>query len=299
MRGIRHIFLLSLVAATCAGAAEIRVRVIVPHTALHVRGDEASDVLGQASANQELLATGPLNAKWISVMPPDDVVVWIYAELVHDGRIITDKAQLRSTAGLKGAIIGSVDKDTPVVSHGRLGDWLKIQSPLPLYISRSAIELATNAVSIRLPSQVATGLLSALGSTNLPPADASTNALATNATASATTNIAPRVEAPARATLPPELAGLKLVATPHQGTRVHATGTLRRVIKNSTATTALYRITGNDRDGGLRTFCFIIGDNAQCEAYLNELVTIEGPAWWLVNESAPVIKMDRLVQEKP
>ena len=133
MRGIRHIFLLSLVAATCAGAAEIRVRVIVPHTALHIRGDESSDVLGQASADQELLATG----------------------------------------------------------------------------------------------------------------------------------------------------------------------TIRRVLKNSTATTALYRITGDDRDGGLRTFCFIIGDNAQCEAYLNELVTIEGPAWWLVNESAPVIKMDRLVQEKP
>ena len=149
MRGIRHIFLLSLVAATCAGAAEIRVRVIVPHTALHIRGDESSDVLGQASADQELLATGPLNAKWISVMPPDDVVVWIYAELVHDNRIITDKAQLRATAGLKGAIIGSVDKDTPVVPHGRLGDWLKIQSPLPLFISRSAIELATNAVSIR------------------------------------------------------------------------------------------------------------------------------------------------------
>lgn len=166
MRSMQTI-LLPVLLATALTAAETRVRVSADHTSLRYQNADTVEVACLVSTGQELTVRGTLEGSWVPVVPPDDVSVWIYAELVRKGEVIRDKAQLRSGPGLNYKVVGSLDHGIPVEVRSRLGDWLKIRplSGFTLWIRRSAIveiPATTPTTLLPMPPELASGILSAL-----------------------------------------------------------------------------------------------------------------------------------------
>ena len=300
MRSIPSILLPVLLATTLAATAT-PVRVTADHTSLRYPTADSVEVACVVPAGQELVVIGPLEGNWVPVVPPDDVSVWIYAELVRKGQVVRDKAQIRSGPGLNCKVVGSLDHDTPVESRGRVGDWMKIKAPagLLLWISREAI-VASPASSppalIPLPPAVATGLLSALNDNTNAACNAAGATATSEPRSTATGTPAAAVSSPP----PPELAALPLTDLPQQGRHLRFTGILRASVPGATAAPNVrYRISGPDRSGGIVTFCHVLATAAQLEAVpAGANATIEGPAWWLKGESVPVVKSERMTIER-
>ena len=184
MRGLPAMLALcaGLAASPAAAQATRRVVVTAPIANLRPVAADNVEILAQIEAGRMLVPLGPASGAWVPVEPPDEVSVWIYAELVRDGAAVVDKAQIRAGPGLSYRAIGSVSRGTPIESRGRLGDWLKIRPPagMPVWISRTAIAPAstnTPAPNLHLPPAVASGLIAALNATGTVTA-AATNAAA-------------------------------------------------------------------------------------------------------------------------
>ncbi len=303
MRSLASI-LLPVLLTTAGIAVETRVRVTIDHTSLRYQNADSMEVACVVSVGQELVVRGPLEGNWVPVIPPDDVSVWIYAELVHKGLVVRDKAQVRCGPGLTYKIAGSLDLGTAVETRGRTGDWIKIRplSGFSLWVSRLAIVASPTSGppdSIPLPPTVATGLLSAL-------TDDTNDTVTTTGTVIAVTaplQILPEAQTGTvvRSTLPPELAALALTASSRQGCRIRCTGTLRASGPGFTFAPVHYRLSGPDRSGGIVTFCHVLAPDsfAQLNAIpLGTQVTLEGPAWMLRGESVPVLKVEKIVIER-
>jgi hypothetical protein len=297
MRGMPSILLPFLLATTLA-AAGTRVCVTAEHTNLRYQNADNVEVACVVAKGQELIVRGPLEGNWLPVIPPDDVSVWVYAELVRKGAIIRDKTQLRSGPGLNFRVVGSLNHGIPVESRGRLGDWLKIKPPesFPLWVSRTAIAVApTSAVpdTLNLSPAMASGLLSALADD--PAAGTITNDAAEAATAVHVLLPAQRESnTVVRVPLPVELVYLPLAASPLQGHRVRITGAVRASVPGTTLTSNVAcRISGPDRSGGIVTFCHVLAPAPRLATLpAGTRVTIEGPAWWLKGEPVPVVQAE-------
>ena len=113
MRSIASI-LLPVLLATALTAAETRVCVTSDHATLRYPIANTVETACRVSAGQTLTVQGPLEGLWVPVVPPDDVSVWIYAELVRKGRVLRNKAQVRSGPGTTYKVVGSLMQDTPV-----------------------------------------------------------------------------------------------------------------------------------------------------------------------------------------
>jgi len=298
MRGLPLMLMLAL-AAVLPAVAQVRVHVTVERAVLRYQNAEDAEAAGEVTTGQVLTASSPLDGAWVSVEPPQGVFFWIYAELVRNGCVAADKAQIRSGAGLSSRVVASADRDMPVEVCGRLGDWIRIRPlpGLPVWIKRSQIAAApadAPADAIALPSAVATGLLAAL---NAPPVAATTTD-AVPAAAAVSTNGAVARGAP-HPVLPPELAGMTPTGEPAQGRRVRFHGLLRRTLTGASQTPAAYRLAGPDRSGGIVTFCHVLGADALFAPHVGSPVIVTGSVWWLVGESVPIILVDRLVEEQP
>lgn len=294
MRGMSSIILLPAVLAASLAAGDTRVRVTAEHASLRLQNADTVEVACQVDAGQELTLLGPLEGTWVPVAPPEGVTFWIYAELVRQGRVVSNKAQVRSGAGLTYKVIGSLDRGLPVETLGRLGDWLKIKPPptLPLWISRAAVVPVSDndpRQIVTLSPSLASGLLTALGSSN---ATAAATTRDPNTPLNAT-GLPVRVVAPLP-DLPPELRSFRLTQESLQGRRMRFVGTLRPVVPGATATPAKFRLSGTDRSGGWVTFCHVIGPDVSLAPQTGRRVKIEGIAWWLAGESLPVLQAEQV-----
>ena len=300
MRSQPTIFLLPVLLATAVVAAETRVHVTKDHTCLRYQNADSVEMACEVPAGQELVVRGPIEGSWVPVVPPDGVSVWIYSELVHKGLVVRDKAQVRSGPGLSYKVAGSLDRNTPVESRGRIGDWMKIKPPagFSLWVSTTNISLAsTNASPLELQIQpsMASGLLSALSD--------NTNAViaATGTVGGASTQVQPVPDATPGSvarTPPPAALVAKLLNTPQQGRRLRCTGTLRACLPGATMAPVSARLCGPDRSGGITTFCLLLPDPQVDNLPAGTTVTIEGPSWLLTGESVPVLQVETLKLEK-
>jgi hypothetical protein len=294
MRGLSSMLLPAVLAASLA-AGDARVRVTAEHAGLRLQNDDTVEVACPVAVGQELTLLGPIEGTWVPVAPPKGVSFWIYAELVRQGRVVANKAQVRSGAGLTYKVIGSLDRGLSVETVGRLGDWLKIKPPptLPLWINRGAvIPVSSDSPPqiVSLSPALAGGLLTALGGSN---ATACATANGPDSPLSPGTGLPVRVADPL-AVLPPELRAFRLTQEPLQGRRIRFVGTLRPVVPGATSTSAKFRLSGTDRSGGWVTFCHVIGPDASLVPQTGHRVKIEGMAWWLAGESLPVLQAEQI-----
>ncbi len=120
---------------------------------LEVKGDRVNlraaakadaEVVGQVCSTDTLILQGDIAEPWVKVTPPDSVDFWIYANLVKDGKVTVNNAQVRAGAGLNFNVVGQLQKGDTVSQRGKIGDWLKI-APFPT----SAVWVTNAYVSLK------------------------------------------------------------------------------------------------------------------------------------------------------
>ena len=135
---------LSAAALIVAGIASAETFVAVKGERVNLRAAPAAEaeVVGQVSAPDRLVLQGSLADPWVKVTPPDSLDLWIFAELVTDGKVNVNKAQVRAGAGLNYHAVGQLQQGDAVEVRGKVGDWLKI-APFPtaaVWVTNSYVE---------------------------------------------------------------------------------------------------------------------------------------------------------------
>lgn len=265
-----------------------------------VRGIEGGRVAVYASTNSPreavawlpsdtvFLVQGALkdDEPWVRVDPPDAVSVWLYRELVRDGRVLVDKSQVRAGAGPFFPPIASLDKGTRVETRGVYGDWLKIKpsSDIGFWVLHDQVEpLAAlqNASDAESSSpDVFSDILDAL----------------TNETASLsfTNGVADRPDAesdgvgevPFHAS-PPELTGYVLDEATLQGERVFLKGTLDW--GGVDAISAPFCLVTRQADGDTMPVCHLLAPEITYGPHIGAVVTVEGTRWRVKGAKLPFV----------
>lgn len=68
------------------------------------------------------------NDGWLRIKAPEAVRVWVWSELVRDGKAVA-AGNVRSDHSIHAAVVGSVSAGEEVTSFRRAGDWSQISAP--------------------------------------------------------------------------------------------------------------------------------------------------------------------------
>lgn len=118
-------------------------RIVEKNVSLRDAPDEAGRIVGEVprGASVRILDRSE-DPDWVKVVPPETQDLWIYADLVEDGRVAVKFAQVRAGKGLDYKVVGRVSLDDTVTVRGRSGDWLRIAPPpgAGLWVAARALE---------------------------------------------------------------------------------------------------------------------------------------------------------------
>jgi hypothetical protein len=292
--------LAALLAASGAAAAPARLRVTGDRVCLRAAPAEQAEVVGQVDSGDELTAPdGPATGAWVRVVPPESVSLWIYGELVRNGGVAVDKAQVRGGPGLQFKRVGELARGTPVAARGAFGDWLKIAPP-----PGSALWISRDYVAPLEPPAVAVAPLP-------PSAPAITNAVAL--APPPPPPVVPPPEPPPAVTppeavergtplstahfvsLPPSLSGW--VADPLRPQNVEARfeGRLVRGSRNAPYRPGRHEIVAAGSRGRAAVLCRLVGLDGQLEELAGARVAVRGRVWHIAGQAAPVLLAESLV----
>ena len=326
-RRIGLLVVLALASRSVTAAPRI-LRVTGDRVCLRAQPAPAAEVVGQMMAG-DLLTTPDHDAtgEWVRVVAPASIDLWIYSELLRDGRITVNKAQVRGGPGLQFKRVGELARETPVVVRGTLGDWTRI-APTPechLWISRAYTTplLPTGDAPPVVPppaspeSTVAAAPLpsAAAEEPSVPPAipeplpeepvspppapPAAAPLPAPEPTAAAAPVPPAPVATPPVITLPrlpPLLAGYTPDAHRTQNQPARFTGLLARIHYATAPGYSGYQIVADaPRRGRGEPLCRLIGLEGQLQALVGCQVDVQGTIWHLAGEPAPVLDALRLL----
>ena len=265
----------------------------VPAEPDRVRGIEGRvPVYASTNANREAVAwlpadtlftvRGPLNDvdAWVPVDAPDNVFVWIYRDLVRDGRVVADKSRVRAGAALTYPHVASLDRGERVEVRGSFGDWLKIKPPpgLNFWVLRDHVEpLAESSGEAPAAEEPALEALS-------PPAGESAILAFTNLLEAAV--VQPSTSTPSPAP-PPELGGYVLEESPDQGKRVVVEGTLDWGGVGSVR--APFCLVAKQPDGDMLPVCHLLAPELTYGPHIGAALRVEGTRWRVKGSTLPVV----------
>lgn len=110
MASARHIGVLVLLALASryATAAPRSIIVTGDRVCLRARPSLESEIVGQVMTG-DLLTTpdDETTEDWVRVVAPPSVDLWVYSELIRDGRITVNKAQVRGGPGSSSSVSAS------------------------------------------------------------------------------------------------------------------------------------------------------------------------------------------------
>ncbi|MDR2850048.1 MAG: SH3 domain-containing protein [Verrucomicrobiota bacterium] len=245
------------------GGAGLRVRGTEARLPVYASTNAPLEAAGWLPGNTVLTVPGTLGeGPWVSVAAPDELNVWVYRELVREGRIAADKSQVRAGAGLAFPPVASLDRGAPVEVRGVFGDWLKIKPPpgVRFWVLRGQVEPFEETP--QPPRGLYTALIDAL------------------------TNDAP-AEAAAAVEPPPELAGYRLDGAAAQGAFVVLSGTLDW--GGVDAVTAPFRIVTRDANGDTIPLGNLLAPELTYGPHIGERVTVDGTRWQVKGVGLPFI----------
>ncbi len=100
------------------------------------------ETVGQAAVDDVLLVV-KIEKEWMKIVPPDDVDMWIYGDLVKQGVVQGASVNIRAGAGINYTVVGKLNKDDDVEVREAKGEWLRVAPPKGsyLWISRSLVDL--------------------------------------------------------------------------------------------------------------------------------------------------------------
>lgn len=115
--------------------------------------EAAAEVVGQVSKGQ-ILVSVELEGDWLGVKPPEEIDLWVYGELLIDGRVAVPKLQVRAGPGINYQAVGSLTKGDKVIVRGSHADWVKIAPPdgSVIWISREYVEAADRSPAPAQPA---------------------------------------------------------------------------------------------------------------------------------------------------
>ena len=120
-----------------------KIRVTAERVNLRSGAGIGSDVVRIGSKGDLLFAVkGVSDGDWVQVRPPENLDLWVYGELVRDGRVAVPRLAARSGAGIDHAVVYRFKKGDRVSIKEESGDWLRIEPPADcvLWISRKHVE---------------------------------------------------------------------------------------------------------------------------------------------------------------
>ncbi len=314
-------FALALFAAPLL-AAPLELKVVGDHVNLRSRPVADSEVVGQVSAGETLLAPDgiPEGAEWVKVRPPSSTDLWIFAALVSDGVVTADDTYVRCGPGQHFKPVGKVPKGQKVELRGAIGgDWLRI-APVPtaeLYVSSAYVLALPQAKSPKgqmraeKPEVPSRSALAAASVATVPapvvppppapkPVPAPIVPSAVEKPKAEGSNVkSPVIGRAAKGEekfepLPAALAGLALAPVPRQGETVRFHGRLERLSLARAPGFTRYQLIDKAGYSKSAAICRIIGLSGQWFELDGSEIEVEGRLWTLYGDSIPVLDAIRV-----
>lgn len=147
-----HLILGTLTLWVVADEQQYRVSIEHGRATVRVLPDETADPVATLAFGTEVTALAvdtpaAADTTWLRIQAPEEVSLWIYADLLRDGHVAVNNARARTGAGIHFKAVATLQRDTPVAIRGRLGDWIRIKPPpeTALWISRKEVEPLAHA----------------------------------------------------------------------------------------------------------------------------------------------------------
>jgi len=291
----RHAFLPLLLPALAAGTMVFAeavggssVRGIQGRLALYASTNSPLEAVAWLPAGSVLAVVGELtDAPWTPVEAPSSVAVWIYRDLVRDGKVLADKSLVRSGAGPAFRPLASLDRGTAVQVRGMYGDWLKIAPPtnMTFWVLRDQVEPLAEWPREPDAPQASTDLYRALlNALSEPPAQPSDPAAPSDP---GFPDPMPPATPPRVVHRPPELAGFVLDETAVQGERVTLRGTLDW--GGIDPISAPFCLVAREPDGDAVPLCNLLAPELAYGPHIGAEVTIEGTRWFVKDARLPFV----------
>ncbi len=121
----------------------LSVRTIEERVALFATSNSSSEVVAWLPRGEELRTVDKtVEALWLRVVAPESVNLWLYKDLLRDGRVLADKTQVRSGPGMNYLPVAQLGRGAIVEIRGVFGDWIKIKPPAGslLWLLRDKVE---------------------------------------------------------------------------------------------------------------------------------------------------------------
>ncbi len=336
MAGVGRIVALAVGLAAVAprAPAEVDLRVLGDRVNLRAQPVADAEVVGQAMAGDRLTTPEPLESnEWVRVIAPASVDLWMYNELIRDGKVAVNRAQVRGGPGLQFKPVGQLDRDTPVEIRGVLGDWTRIgpTSACFLWINRQYVEpfdavaapaaapvdevaVAVEPETLPAKAPVLADSADAPSTTGVPPAIPVALPDEPAAVASAAAPPEPPAQSsmplpvqtapePAYTPPPPLPSALRgYVADAHriQHAPARYTGILTRSPPTEGPRACSFRLVADGTGRGRRDVrCYLLGFDGQLDGLVNTPVEVKGRIWHLAGLQTPVLDVRRLVARAP
>ena len=92
---------------------------------LRAKPEPSAEVVAQA-AMDETLQVLEVQEKWVQVVPPERVDLWIHRDFVKDGLSVAEKVNVRAGAGINFSVVGQYTRGERIEVRGQFGEWLKV-----------------------------------------------------------------------------------------------------------------------------------------------------------------------------
>ncbi len=305
-----HIFTLFVLLAfyaCCATQAEedkFKLLVTGDNVNLRSRPEVTSEIVGQVDSGDILITGAGSTNQWIEVSVPESIGLWVYEELVRDGRVSAASLRVRSGPGISFRSVGKISRGRKVEVRDKHNQWLEIDPPpeCSLWISaeyvkpfkeqEEAMELPVKyqAVSIR-----AADADEAREEIIMPPRPAEDEAVHESEFTEKPAEKTPTEEEYAKIiVLPRELRNRNLIDFEEQGKLVEYKGVLRPsgfVWRRPSE----YRLVRRGSSGRAVTVCYVIGDSSVLKDREGHTIIVYGRQYWLQGIRQPVVAARQLV----
>jgi len=301
--GFASLHLLALLLALAGGTvcAETdgggSVRGIQGRFALYATTNPPLEAITWLPAETVLAVVGELtDAPWTPVRAPGTLSVWIYRDLVRDGKVLADKSLVRAGAGTAFRPLASLDRGTPVEVRGPYGDWLKIAPPpsMTFWVLRDQVEpLAEQPREIdaaRARADLYNALLDAFSNpSRTQPLDpnASPDLNVPPDPAAPVPDLPAPPKPPRAVPCPPELADYALDETAVQGERVTLRGTLDW--GGVDPISAPFCLVAREPDGDAVPLCNLLAPEITYGPHIGAEATVEGTRWFVKGARLPFV----------
>ena len=288
-----------------AGAQNLtRVRVVGQRVNLRATAEATSEVVGQVSEG-ELLDVKSFQDEWVEVVPPENVDLWVYGELIRDNTVTANSLNVRAGPGLTYSVVGTITRGAVLATRGEHAGWLKIAptAACSLWVNRLFVQVlqaekmppvshepavkAPEAPKPAVPAPQPAPLPEMSGPDIAPPM--------APAPASAPQPVKPAAPAETPAEQPATQLPSNFVLIPldGQGKVVQREGELRLAgfMIGRPSRFRLIRTDGRRID----TICYVWGNNSQLNDLLGQRLLVRGREYWVKGVRYPVVVPDQII----